>query len=271
MMLISDIVLGALQGLTEFLPISSSGHLVIFHELFGLISGDDLTFDAILQLGTMLALLMTFRQDIWRLTINGYKWLRGKKNPEINQDFKIILAILIGTIPAMILGVAIQSWMETVFRHSWIVAIVLILGNCLFLYAEKKATQKNNKIESYNGLLIGIFQCLALFPGMSRSGATISGGLILGLNRELAVRFSFLLSIPIITGSGLLKLIQIIKQPSHTYGSMDLLIGFLVSFTVGFFAIKWLLKFLKTNRLYPFIWYRFGLASVILIWAIVQK
>jgi undecaprenyl-diphosphatase len=195
MNLFADITFGALQGLTEFLPISSSGHLVIFHELFGLTGADDLTFDAILQLGTMLALLAAFRQDLLRLTQNGIQWLNGKRTSEIQRDFNLICAIIIGTIPAIGLGLFLQKWMETIFRHSWLVAIILILGSGLMFVAEKTTQPKATPLNLKSGLIIGIFQCLSLIPGMSRSGSTISGGLLLGLSREQATRFSFLLSI----------------------------------------------------------------------------
>lgn len=270
MKLIADITLGALQGLTEFLPISSSGHLVIFHELFGVSGGDDLAFDAILQLGTMLALLLTFREDLWRLAKNGWFWLTGKRSNDIKQDIHLITAIVIGTIPAMFLGLLLQKWMETTFRHSWLVALVLILGSALMFIAEKTYTQKTTRIDPKNGLLIGLFQCLALVPGMSRSGSTISGGLLLGLSREQATRFSFLLSIPIITGSGLLKLVHVLREPSSSYSSFDLALGFIVSFIVGGIAINWLLRFLKTHRLFPFIWYRLILATIVLIWTTIR-
>ena len=266
MNLFADITFGALQGLTEFLPISSSGHLVIFHELFGLTGADDLTFDAILQLGTMLALLVTFRQDLWRLTQNGFHWLKGKRTTEIQRDFNLICAIIIGTIPAIGLGLFLQKWMETIFRHSWLVAIVLLLGSGLMFLAEKTYKPRATPLNLKSGLSIGLFQCLALIPGMSRSGSTISGGLLQGLSREQATRFSFLLSIPIITGSGLLKLTHVIQQPSHTYSPSDLILSFTVSFIVGSFAINWLLRFLKTHRLFPFIWYRLGLATLVLLW-----
>lgn len=270
MSIFADLVFGALQGATEFLPISSSGHLVIFHEVLGISSGDDLAFDAILQLGTMLALLVYFRQDIFSLAKNTLHWLSRKKTAEITRDAHLVFALGLGTIPALIVGLLLQKWMETQFRHAWLVAIVLILGSALMAFAESlstKQTKKDPSIGIFTGLKIGLFQCLALVPGMSRSGSTISGGLILGLSREQATRFSFLLSIPIITGSGLLKLLDLAKSPSLTYGTADIAVGFLASFCVGYAAIAWLLKYLKTHSLYPFIWYRLGLAAIVLVWS----
>lgn len=268
MKLFADLAFGVLQGLTEFLPVSSSGHLVILHEVLGITSADDLAFDAVLQLGTMLALLVYFRQDLWRLACNSLKWLKGTSNPQTEQDIQIIQAIIIGTIPALGLGLLLQHRMEHQFRHAWLVAIVLLLGSGLMAFAESRASLKEKQIRIQKGFIIGLFQCLALVPGMSRSGATISGGLLSGLTRESATRFSFLLSIPIISGSGLLKLHDLLKNPSLNYSALDLAIGFFASAIIGYISIAWLLRFVKTHSLKPFIWYRLGLALLVLVWTI---
>jgi len=269
-MIFQDVVLGLVQGLTEFLPVSSSGHLIIAHELLGITTRDDLAFDAVLQLGTMAALLLYFREDLARLIRVFFRWITGKKKTEDAKDIHLIQAIIVGTIPALFFGLLLEKSMESTFRSTFLVAIVLIAGSALMAFAEYVAKQKNSQITAKSGFMIGLFQCLALVPGMSRSGATMSGGLILGFDRETATRFSFLLSIPIITGSGLLQLIKFLSEPHSTYEPGDLRLGFLISFLFGYLSIHWLLRFIRNHRLTPFIWYRLGLASVVIIWSLVR-
>ena len=207
MTIIDSIILGVIQGLAEFLPISSSGHLIIARDLFGWHGSTDLAFDAVLQLATVIALIVYFHKDIWRHVKAFISIIRGKV---VEQKDKIMVwAIIIGTIPAVIAGMILEKYMETTFRSAVLVCIILIIGSAVMYLAEKFAVQ-NEELTVKKGIWIGLFQCLALVPGFSRSGATISGGLIFGLTREEAARFSFLLSIPIVFGSGMKKLFEII-------------------------------------------------------------
>jgi undecaprenyl-diphosphatase len=241
---ISNIILGLVQGLTEFIPVSSSGHLIVAREFLTL-HGNDLAFDAVLQLATVLAVLVYFRKDLWALLF----------------DWKKLKIVVLATIPAVILGLLLENYMETVFRNVLLVAIMLVVGSFIMLLSEFFAT-KDKTLNLKNGFIIGVFQCLALIPGMSRSGMTISGGLFTGLDREAATRFSFLLSFPIIFGSGLKKVLDI--------QSFDLSFGlaFLTAFIVGLAAIHFLIKFLKTHTLRAFAWYRIFFACFIVYWFI---
>lgn len=260
-----SILLGFIQGITEFLPISSSGHLIIARDILGISQVGGLAFDAILQLATVCAVMLYFRKDIWDLIQNTFS---GFKNSTKN---KLTLYLVIATIPAVIGGLLLQDMMDSIFRNVSLVAITLILGSIIMSIADKvlssriKQGNDGQNLTFGKSILIGLFQVLALIPGMSRSGMTISGGYIAGLSKELAVRFSFLLSIPIIVGSGLIKLVEIFGEPTLVSGgSVVLVSGFVSAFVFGWFAIDFLLKFLKTNSFKVFVWYRVLLALLLL-------
>jgi undecaprenyl-diphosphatase len=256
-----SIILGVIQGLAEFLPISSSGHLIIARDLFGWHGSTDLAFDAVLQLATIMAVIFYFWKDILHLIKSFFLMISGKKIEKTDKN--MLGAIILGTIPAIIIGMTIEEHMETTFRSAFLVCIVLIIGSGLMLLAEKFAKQ-NKELNIKKGIAIGFFQCLALIPGFSRSGATISGGLLLGLKREDAARFSFLLSIPIIFGSGLKKFLEIIQTGSFATDNLNLFFGSLTAFVVGIFAIEFLMRFLKKYPLNIFIYYRVILATVVM-------
>jgi len=258
-----SIVLGAVQGATEFLPISSSGHLILVRDVLGLEIAGTLAYDAVLQLATALAVLIYFRKDFVQLIYAFFAVLSGK---EIEKSIKVLLyAIILGTIPAVFLGLLLQDYMDSTFRSAGFVVCTLLLGSLLFYIAEKVAKQ-NEYLTPKKGLWIGFFQALALFPGTSRSGATISGGLILGLTREQAARFSFLLSFPIIFGSGLVKLFGLSGEAVAIDAS--LFIATVTSFFVGLAAIHYLLMYLKNHTLSLFIWYRVVLAGIVFLFLI---
>jgi len=261
--LFDSALLGAVEGLTEFLPVSSSGHLILARELLHINTESGLGFDAVLQLAATCAALIYFRKDIMDLLRAGLAWLRGEK--QVETERLLLVGIIVGTIPALVLGLILQKAMETIFRSALLVACTLILGSILFIYAERKAVQRATIPTVKQSWWIGVFQTLALVPGVSRSGATISGGLLMGLTRESATRFSFLLSLPILAGSGLLKLHDILKHPAQDYSLMSLAVGFLVSGIIGYVAIDWLIKYLKRHSLMTFVWYRLGLAAVVLL------
>lgn len=261
MSVFNAIILGIIQGLAEFLPISSSGHLIIARDLFGWQGSTDLAFDAVLQLATILALIFYFRQDLRNLTKSFFLMLIGEY---VEQKDKIMIwSVILGTVPAIFAGLLLQKYMETTFRSAILVCVVLIIGSGVMMLAEKVAT-KNKELTIKNGVIIGFFQCLALVPGFSRSGATISGGLFSGLNREEATRFSFLLSVPIIVGSGLKEFLSLAKTGVLATNNLNIFFGSLTAFVVGVFAIDFLMKFLKKYSLDVFIYYRVILAIVVL-------
>lgn len=241
-------ILGLVQGLTEFLPVSSTGHLILVREVFGITADHGLAIDAVLQLATALAVVVYFFKDILKL------------------DRQTLLALAAGTVPAVIAGLFLESTMDTVFRSATLVAYALLAGSLVMLAAEVFSKRIEQKKEAGwgTGLVIGLFQCLALVPGMSRSGMTISGGLFMGLTRESAARFGFLLSVPIILGSGLKKLLELGFDGTLAAVGPDLLAGSAVAFASGLLAIHLLLLFVRTQPLYAFIAYRIVLAALIL-------
>jgi undecaprenyl-diphosphatase len=277
---IQSAILGLVQGLTEFIPVSSTGHLILARKIMGLDLVGSLSFDAILQLATGLAGLVYFWRDIWNIIKTLFNFIFRK--PVEQKDKSILLALIIGTIPAIVLGLFLQDYMDTIFRGTTVVAITLILGAVLFYFAEKVAREIPEKslerlgtplsgkdlsgISLKKGLVVGLFQCLALIPGFSRSGSTISGGLFMGLDRELAIRFSFLLSLPIIFGSGLKKVFDLYQGGNLIDLGGSLFIASIFAFISGLLAIHFLLKFLKNHSLNYFGVYRIILAIVILIW-----
>ena len=255
------ILLGILQGITEFLPISSTGHLLLAHAIFGA-SGTDLAFDAVLQLATALAVVVYFWSDLMILLNTAIRKL--SRLPVNERDLTLIYALLIGTIPGVVFGLMLESLMESVFREPLLVAGVLVAGSVLFAYAEWRYlnSKREGSMSVKKGLIIGLFQALALVPGMSRSGASIAGGMLLGLSRSEAARFSFLLAVPIILGSGMKKLLDLLSGDA-SFSWPSLLIGSIVAFVVGLVAIHLMLSFVRSHTLWPFIWYRIILAGFV--------
>jgi len=256
------LALGVLQGLTEFLPVSSSGHLILAREMLGINVPSGLAVDAVLQLATILAVGVYFARDLFRLLVTFVKWVFRRS--VLEEDRTLLLAVVYGTIPAIFAGLLLEDYMETVFRSAGLVALTLVLGSILFLFAEKVATQAK-ALTPMRGLLIGVFQTLALVPGMSRSGSTIAGGLILGLTRETAARFSFILSFPIILGSGGKKFLELSGENLLGALGMPLILGSIAAFLVGLAAIHFLIKYLRTHSLAVFAYYRIALAALVAV------
>ena len=257
------IVLGFVQGLTEFLPVSSTGHLILVRSLFGINNTQGLAFDAVLQLASVVAVFVYFFPDVWLLTQTALRKLG--RLPVNKREETLLFALIVGTIPALIFGLLLESFMESTFRSPLIVASVLVAGSIFFMYAEYMYMNKprRNEVNIKNGILIGLFQVLALVPGMSRSGATICGGMLVGLTRAEAARFAFLLSMPIIAGAGTKKLLDLIVSGTSTSWVM-LLVGSVVAFFTSLFAIHFLLSFVRSHTLWPFIWYRIILAGFVI-------
>jgi undecaprenyl-diphosphatase len=258
------LVLGIIQGITEFLPVSSSGHLVFLHDIFGT-AENTLAFDAVLQMASIFAVLIYFRRDI--ATLINVVLRRMSRLPVNQKEITLAYALMIGTIPAVILGLLLESYMETAFRNPLLVAVVFIVGSLLFVWAEYsyKRTKRDDTMSVYKGVQIGLFQCLALIPGMSRSGASIAGGMLLGLSRVEAARFSFLLAIPIIAGSGAKKLIDLLASNGNGIEWGSLILAAAVSFVASLLTIHFLLAFVRRHTLWPFIWYRVILAIIVII------
>ncbi len=268
------IIIGAVEGLTEFIPVSSSGHLIIARQLLGVNDSSGLAFDAIIQLATSCALLVYFWRDVIRLLQTAWMWFI--RRPIESSEKTLLYSIVLGTIPAVIFGLLLEKKMETIFRNVHLVALALIAGSVLFWYAQYASKKFRDRLADlhrplsvWHGIIIGFYQCLALIPGVSRSGATISGGLIEGLSQADAVRFSFLLSLPVLFGAGLKELWSVhhdlLAQGITSAFDINLLLGSVVAFVTGLIAIRYLMKYLKTHNLNIFIWYRIALAVVLFI------
>jgi undecaprenyl-diphosphatase len=259
----SAIILGLVQGLTEFLPVSSTGHLILMENLLGVQGEGGLAFQAVLQLATVCAVIIYFYEDIFTLLQTLMR--RLGRLPVDEKNLIMVKALALGTIPAVICGLFLESYMEKSFQHPILVAIVLILGSALFMFAEYRYDNcyHDRELTPKMGWKVGFFQALALFPGMSRSGATIAGGMLLGLSRTEAARFAFLLSVPIILGSGTKKLIELIASEATVVWS-SVFFGAVTAFVVGLLAIHLMIGFVRRYSLWPFIWYRIILASFIL-------
>jgi undecaprenyl-diphosphatase len=263
------LLLGLVQGATEFLPISSSAHLYAIPYLFGISDPllSSLAFAAVIHLGTLAAVLVALRSDVMRLTRVALRLItsagRHRGDP---ADERLILAIIIGTIPAVIVGVAAGDLLESAVRTPLVVAGAVTAGALLLWFAERVSTRERplQSVGVIDGLMIGLAQALALIPGISRSGATISGGLLLGFRRESAARFGFLLGIPAIAGAGTIELRRLLESSEDLVASAPLLlIGVVSAFISGLFAIKLLFRILDGGSTRIFVAYRFAFAAVL--------
>ncbi len=261
---VQAIVLGIVQGLTEFLPVSSSAHLRI---VSGVFFGDDAgaSFTAVTQLGTEAAVLVYFARDIGRIIM---AWFRGLLKPEHRTlDYRMGWYVIIATIPIGVLGFLFKDQIRTGARNLWLIASMLIIFALVIAAAEHFGSKRRpiEELTTRDGLAMGFAQCLALIPGVSRSGATSSAGLFAGLTREAAVRFSFLLAIPAVTASGLFSIPDAFEPAGEGLNASgaQLLVATVVAFVLGYASIAWLLRFVVNHSLYWFVGYRIVLGLVV--------
>ena len=273
MSLIEAIVLGVIQGLTEFLPISSTGHLTVAGKMMNLISEEHpeqwTAFIAVIQLGTLLAVLIYFWKDLIAIIKNFVQdnLIKPVKYSEQKINSKLGWLIIIGTVPVVIIGLAFKDAIEgALTKNLYVIAASLIVLALILALAEKIAKFKKDleNITILDSIIIGFAQALALIPGSSRSGTTITAGLFVGLKRESAARFSFLLSIPAVFASGVLQLYEAMKYVDQSM-AINLIVATIVSGISGYLAIDFLLKYLKRNSTFVFIYYRIALGIFILI------
>ncbi|MFW6275981.1 MAG: undecaprenyl-diphosphatase UppP [bacterium] len=249
MNLIESLVLGIVQGLTEFLPVSSSGHLVIVQRFFNIVS-ENLAFEVVVHLGTLLSVLVVFYDDIIKMIRSFFGGIIGKKVKICYQEdyhFKLAILVIVGTVPAVIAGLFFNDFFKSIFHNVKLVGVTLLI-TAVILFLTRFVTNRGKKLTFWKSVLIGIGQAMAIFPGISRSGTTISTSLYLGLNREEAARFSFLLSIPAIAGAAVLELSDLFKTGLVINQVWVLIIGFIASFIVGYIAIRFLLRLIKTGK-----------------------
>ncbi|MGE3284829.1 MAG: undecaprenyl-diphosphate phosphatase [Pseudonocardia sp.] len=260
---IEVIVLGVVQGLTEFLPISSSAHLRIVSEVF-FDRDAGAAFTAVTQLGTEAAVLLYFARDIGRLAMT---WVRGFTDPAVRAtpDYRLAWLVIVGTIPIAVFGILFEKQIQTAARNLWLIATTLIVFGLLLGLAEKVGRQKVElrEMKPADGVILGFAQALALIPGVSRSGGTITAGLFLGFTREAAVRYSFLLAIPAVVAAGIYQVPDVFAGDGPTPAQM--IVATLVAFALGYVSIAWLLRYVARHSVYLFVWYRVVLGVLLFI------
>ncbi|GIV21682.1 MAG: undecaprenyl-diphosphatase [Armatimonadota bacterium] len=268
MNLVEAVVLGVLQGLGEFLPISSSAHLLIAPWLFGWQEGtpqEKLVFDVALHLGTTVAVIGYFRHDLWRL----FRALFRPANPH-PEDRRMAWMIVLACLPGAAAGALLEDVIEQSVRTRIALIAVLLMLMGVVLYLADRFGRRERSVDSlrtFEGFLIGCAQALALIPGVSRSGATLTAGLLLGLTREAAARFSFLLSAPITLGATLWTFRHLVTSPPTGGQLQALVVGVLTSGVVGYLSIAFLLRYLRTHSVNLFLWYRLALGLLVLaVW-----
>ena len=259
------IVLGIVQGLTEFLPISSSAHVSIVGQLLFYGRDPGAAFTAVTQIGTETAVLVYFRKDIWRIITKWIGSLRGTVERS-DPDARMGWFVIVGSIPIVLLGLLFQDQIDSTFRNLW-VTVAMLAGVAIILAIADRHAENNTReltqLTWRDGILYGLFQAAALIPGVSRSGATISGGLFLGYTREAAARYAFLLAIPAVFGSGFYKLKDIGDDASAAWGPT--LVATVLAFVIGYAVIAWLLRYISTHSFRIFVVYRLAIAAIVAV------
>lgn len=261
------VLLGVIEGVTEFLPVSSTGHLTIAEKLLGYQIDDPsvTAFTAIIQVGAVLATVIYLRRDIWRV---GTAWLKGLADgKKRKRDYKFGWAVLIGSIPIGVIGLLFKDEIEGVLRSLWFVAGALIAWSAVMWFADRAAKQNRGEQDTTwkDTLIIGVAQCLALIPGVSRSGATMSAGLLRGFDRVTVTRLSFFLSIPALVAAAILQTVTQFDEISNGVGWGPTILATVVTFLVAYAAVDWLLKFIAKHDYSVFIWYRVVLGVVLMV------
>jgi undecaprenyl-diphosphatase len=259
------VVLGIVEGLTEFLPVSSTGHLTIAEKLLGLDVADKTVtaYTAVIQMGAILAVVVYFWTDIWRIA---RAWVKGLFKPELRGqlDHRMGWYVILGSVPIGVIGLVAKGLITGPLRSLWVVAVALILWSAVMLYAERRGRQQRSErdLTLKDALVVGLVQCVALVPGVSRSGATISTGLLVGLDRVTATRLSFFLSIPALLAAGLYELKDAL---GGDIGLGQTVVGTIVSFVVAYASVAWLLRFVAGHSIGRFVPYRVALGVVLLV------
>ena len=266
---LDSIILGIVEGLTEFLPVSSTGHLTITEKLLGLRVDDKAVtaYTVIIQFGAILATFLYFARDIARLFT---AWVRGLQSPRgrVHHDYQLAWAVIVGSVPLGIVGYVAQDLIEGALRSLWVVAAALVLWSAVMAFAERRhdalasvgAQRGEGEVTLRDGLVIGLVQCFSLIPGVSRSGATISAGLVRGIDRLTATRLSFFMAIPALTAAGVFQAVTTDLSP---LGVGQIAVGMAVAFVVAYASIAWLLRFVAAHSIMTFVWYRVALGLLL--------
>lgn len=266
--IVDAILLGIIEGITEFLPISSTGHLTIAEKLLGYqIDAPGITsYTAVIQIGAILAAVIYFWSDISRVF---RAWVRGLFDKRLRKslDYRLGWYVICGSFPIAIIGLLFKNQIESTLRSLWVVVIGLLVWSLVLYLADKvkKINRTEKDLTMKDAVYIGLVQCIALIPGVSRSGATIAAGLFRGLDRVTATRMSFFLGIPALVAAGILEASTGYSGISSGVGWGAAIIGIVVSFGVGYLAVAWLMKFISSHNFRPFVWYRVVIALIIIV------
>ncbi len=268
MTIVHAFILGIVQGLTEFIPVSSTAHLLIVEKLLGFPSDDrTFAFSIIIQLGTVFALLLFFLKDIWQITEAFFLGIKNR-TPFESLNSRLGWLVLVATIPALVVGFFLKDVVESMFRDPFTLAGVRLVITALILTAVEYFDSRDRTLESatwQDALTVGLFQVLAIFPGASRSGTTIAGGMVRGFDRPSAARFAFLMSAPILLAAGAYQSLKVIDMAGTIDFLPILLTGVLTAAIVGWFSIKWLIGYLNNHSLYIFAIYCAVVGSILLL------
>lgn len=251
---LQSFLLGLIQGLTEFLPISSSGHLVLGKYFLGTEIETGITFEVVVHFGTLCSILLYYRKILGELIFSGLQFVRSPQQKKDDPQVKLIGFILISMIPAMAVGFTLKDYIEDIFMNPFLVSIMLIITG-IMLFLTRLVGDTTKPLTPAKSLLIGIAQSFAMIPGVSRSGSTISTALFLGIKREDAANFSFLMLIPVIAGAMLLQLLELMEVGVDDAQMLSLFVGFLTAFVSGYYALKYLILILKKRGFHYFAYY----------------
>lgn len=263
LLILKMIIIGIVQGFTEPIPVSSSGHVMIASELLGL-GEQGFTFAILTNTASLLAILFIYRKDIERLAFNSLRYIKTK-DPAYKSDFRFVCFIIVGTIPAGILGVLLNDLISESVSMSTIAVMLFVTGFALWLIRNKRGVKNENTMTGKDALLIGLGQAVALTPGISRSGATIITAIATGLNQETALRFSFMLYIPVSLGGVVLEMTDFINEPNKAELAIPYTAAFISTLIMSYFALHWFMGIMKNGKLIYFTYYCFIVGTLLLL------
>jgi len=270
MTLIHAFLLGIIQGLTEFIPVSSTAHLLIGQRLLGLPADDAMfSFLVLVQIGTIVSLFFYFWKDLLSIFVETLKNMGGLGDfKSLPENAKMGWYIIIATIPALVAGYLLKDAVEALFRLPLLEAAIRLFSAAILLSLAERLTRKDRQLKTMiwlDALVVGLFQIIAVFPGASRSGSTISGGMFRGFDRPSAARFAFLMSVPVMLAAGAYEMLDVVRMPGLTEFLPALAVGFIAAAIVGWLAVRWLLRYLASHSLYAFSAYCAVVGTVVLV------
>lgn len=262
--LIKYLILGLVQGITEPIPISSSGHLIIVRELFG-IEAKGLSFEIFVNFASLLAVLIIYRSDIIRLITNGYRFII-KKDQAAKSDFQFIIYLIVGTIPVGVVGLLFGDFLGELLSGTKVVGVTLLItAVAIWTIRNLRGKKSDGDLTMKDAIIVGLAQAIAVTPGISRSGASIVSSMLVGMNQETALRFAFLLYIPVSLGTGIIEIPEIISDPNFDQLMIPYIIAFIASFIATYFALKWFMDIMRKGNLKYFAYYCVIVGTLVII------